>query len=114
MIKHSNFRLEFLPETRHGFPHIPEEFDLATLYPGHSAFEERDTNMLKLEAAAAAKRLNQLLATLAEKEHYIQQLRGWLTGAREREEALLTRVNEIHQRTIKLRQHYGIEEDRSA
>ena len=69
-----------LPETRHGFPHIPEEFDLATLYPGHSAFEERDTNMLKLEAAAAAKRLNQLLATLAEKEHYIQQLRGWLTG----------------------------------
>ncbi len=103
-----------LPETRLGFPPIPEDFDLATLYPGHSAFTERDTNMLKLELASATKRLEQLIATLDEKETYIHQLRGWLTAARGREEALLTRVNEIHQRTIRMRKQYGIEDDRPA
>ena len=103
-----------LPETRHGFPHIPENFDLATLYPDQLAFKERDSNMLKLEVAAAAKRLGELLATLAEKENYIHQLRGWLAAAKEREAALLTRVNEIHQRTIKMRKHYGIEDDAAA
>ena len=101
-----------LPETRHGFPHIPEEFDLATLYPGHSSFEERDNNMLKLELAAVVKRLDSLPSELASKENYIKQLHSLLAAAKEREEALLTRVNEIHQRTIKMRKHYGIEDDR--
>ncbi|MDA8564263.1 hypothetical protein N9L06_07420, partial [Mariniblastus sp.] len=103
-----------LPESRHGFPHIPEGFDLATLYPGHLAFEERDNNMLKLELAAAVKRLDSLPSELASKENYIKQLHSLLAAAKEREEALLTRVNEIHQRTIKMRKHYGIEDDRPA
>ena len=112
-----------LPVKRLGFPHIPENFDLATLYPNNTAFQERDTNILKLELAAAVKRLDQLPAELArkeayidqlqdvldQKEVYIQELHGRLHAANAREKALLVRVDEIHQRTIKMREYYGLE-----
>ena len=98
-----------LPVKRLGFPHIPENFDLATLYPDNAAFKERDTNMLKLELAAAVKRLDQLPAVLDQKEVYIQELHGRLHAANAREKALLVRVDEIHQRTIKMREYYGLE-----
>lgn len=99
-----------LPPTRRGFPHIPDDFDLTSLYPDNPAFKERDTNLLKLELEAAVKRLDQLPSELTDRETYIKQLQEWLANSKTREEALLTRVNELHQRTIRMRKHYGIGE----
>ena len=76
-----------------------------------------------MELAAAVKRLDQLPAELArkeayidqlqdvldQKEVYIQELHGRLHAANAREKALLVRVDEIHQRTIKMREYYGLE-----
>jgi len=100
-----------LPETKRGLPHTSNDFDLSTLYPDNAALKERDTNLLKLELEAAVKRLGQLPAELTERETYIKQLQGWLASSKAREDALLTRVNELHQRTVRMRKHYGIDED---
>ena len=100
-----------LPETRRGFPHIPENFDLASLYPDNFAFEQLDFKLLQLELSAAMKRLGQLPAELADKESYIKQLQSWLAGSKAREESLMTRLNDLHKRTLRMRKHYGIGEN---
>ncbi len=103
-----------LPETRRGFPRIPENFDLASLYPDNRSFDQRDVTSMRLELAAAVKRLDQLPSELAEKETYIKQLQNWLAGSKAREEALMTRLNELHERTLRMRKHYGIGQADSA
>lgn len=103
-----------LPETRRGFPRVPENFDLASLYPDNRSFDQQDFNLMRLELAAAVKRLDQLPAELADKETYIKQLQTWLAGSKAREESLMTRLNELHQRTLRMRKHYGIGQNDSA
>ena len=97
-----------LPATRRGFPHIPENFDLASLYPDNRAFSQREVDSLRLELAAAIKRLDQVPEELADNENYIKQLHTWLANAKTREESLTTRLHEMHQRTKKMREHYGL------
>jgi len=91
-----------LTDSQNGFASVPADFDLSSLYSNNEAFQDRELDRLKVELAAAIKRLDQLPCELAEKNRFIAQLNAMLDRSR-------VRVEEMHNRVVAIRQRFGIE-----
>ena len=91
-----------LPDPQAGFAAVPDSFELQSLYGNNAAFANREIDQLKIELAAAIKRLDQLPAELVEKNHHIVELNKKLDRAR-------ARVDEMHDRVVAIRKRFGVE-----
>ena len=91
-----------LTDPQHGFPPVPESFNLATLYCDSESMRDFELDRIKVELAAAVKRLEQLPRELAEKNRYLAQLNRMLDHSR-------NRVEEMHNRVVAIRKRFGVE-----
>lgn len=98
-----------LPDPARGISPVPENFDLATLYPKNEAFKITEQRRLQVELAQAIRRLEDLPYELAEKAEQINVLQMAFDAALDRESGLLDRVRELHQRMGELRQMLGVD-----
>ena len=90
-----------LPDPQAGFSLVPESFELQSLYSNNNAFANREVDQLKIELAAAIKRLDQLPAELVKKNHHIVALNERLDRAR-------ARILELRERMAAIRKHFGV------
>ena len=90
-----------LPDPQAGFSLVPESFELQSLYSNNKAFANREVDQLKIELAAAIKRLDQLPAELVKKNHHIVALNERLDRAR-------ARILELRERMAAIRKHFGV------
>ena len=91
-----------LIDSKYGLTAIPDGFALESLYPNDKAMQFQDVDRLKIELAAAIKRLEQMPCELAEKNRYIAQLNRMLDRSRDR-------VEEMHNRVVAIRERFGVE-----
>ena len=84
-----------LPDPQAGFSVVPDSFELQSLYGANKAFENREIDQMKIELAAAIKRLEQLPAELVKKNHRLDSARA--------------RIKELHDRVVAIRKRFGIE-----
>lgn len=90
-----------LPDPQAGFSTVPDSFELQSLYRTNLAFENREVDQLKIELAAAIKRLDQLPAELVKKNHQIVTLNQRLDRTR-------ARILELRERMATLRKNFGV------
>lgn len=90
-----------LPDAQWGLAAVPQEFDLASLFPSAAAFQNADVQRLQIELAAAVEALGTMPSELAERERMIVRLRQALEQAK-------LRNREIHVRWIRLQKKFGI------
>lgn len=95
------FSQRILSDSDHGFTAVPAEFDSESLYPGDPAMKIHDVGRLKVELAAAIKRLEQMPCELAEKDRHISKLNRMLDRSRDR-------VEEMHNRVVAIRKRFGV------
>lgn len=98
-----------LPDSQLGFSSVPESFNFESLYPDAGTTSRNEPSdeikRLKIELAAAIKRLEQMPIEIAEKDRHIVQLNRMLDHAR-------GRVEEMHNRVIAIRKRFGVEPEK--
>ena len=97
-----------LEDPQHGFARVPDEFQLATLYPNEEAFRNDDLQRLQVELNQAIERLGTLPRELQEKSSFLADALECLDRVRQRSVDAHAKNVELHDRIISLRERLGI------